>query len=488
MLKQMRKKGFAKKVLWFVAIIIVLSFGIFGSASYYTSRTTKDTAGKIFGRNIPLSEFYTTLKHVQVQAQIQYGEKFNQVRQFLNLEGETWDRFILSHEANKRKIKITNDEVIEAIKQYPFFQRDGKFDNKLYNDLLKFAFNLRAVEFEDNVRELLKFGKIYDQITKDINISEREVFEEFKKRNEKTQVSYLLLNAEQFKGQVNIDESKAKQYYEDNKNSFIMPPSISVDYLRFSFTNEMTKEEKDKIKDQAYVVLDELKKNPDFKAVAQKYNLEIKNSGFFNAEKPNLSLGWSFDFITSLFELAPQAITDLTYTESSLDIAQVKEKKDVYIASYDEVKEEIKNILVIEAADSIALQKSEEAQKALANEIGNSKAPDFAEAAKKINQEIGQTPLFNRGQYLPKIGISKEFQDAAFALNTDKKLSDVIKISGGYVILFLDKFEPADSELYKKEKDKLTQELLAEKKNLSFADFVTKLRLEANIQSNMAKE
>ena len=55
MLKLLRKKGIAKKVIWFIAIIIIISFGFLGTAYLITDSGSVNDAGKIFGKTISKS-------------------------------------------------------------------------------------------------------------------------------------------------------------------------------------------------------------------------------------------------------------------------------------------------------------------------------------------------------------------------------------------------------------------------------------------------
>ena len=58
MRKIFRNKEFVQKILWIVAVIIILSFGFFGSASYVTrSGASRKAAGKVFGKAVSFDEF-----------------------------------------------------------------------------------------------------------------------------------------------------------------------------------------------------------------------------------------------------------------------------------------------------------------------------------------------------------------------------------------------------------------------------------------------
>ena len=86
MLKILRKKGVAKKVSWFIAIIIIISFGFFGTAYLLNSQKAPRYAGKIFNRSVALSDFERAYRHAEMFMRIRFGEKYNDVRSYLNLD------------------------------------------------------------------------------------------------------------------------------------------------------------------------------------------------------------------------------------------------------------------------------------------------------------------------------------------------------------------------------------------------------------------
>src|SRR3989338_3530508 len=103
MLKLLRKKGFAKKVLWFIAIVIILSFGFFGTAYLLTDNKPVDYAGTIFGKKVSAEDFGKAYQAVYVQALIRFGGPFSELSRFLHLGADPWARLILLREAAKRK-------------------------------------------------------------------------------------------------------------------------------------------------------------------------------------------------------------------------------------------------------------------------------------------------------------------------------------------------------------------------------------------------
>ena len=190
MLKLMRKKGFAKKIILAIAIVIIFTFGFMGTAYLVTGSGGTNYAGKIFGKKIPVEDFNKIYQNARIQAVRQYGFNLNKVAHLLNLEAQTWDLLILLHEAKKRKIKISNDEIVNSIEKDNSFKKNDQFDVLLYNTILR-NLQIRPRDYEENVRDNLKIAELYKQVTSSVVLVDEDVFKEYQNRNEKIQTSYV---------------------------------------------------------------------------------------------------------------------------------------------------------------------------------------------------------------------------------------------------------------------------------------------------------
>ena len=490
-MKYLRKKGVMKKVLWFIAVIIILSFGLFSNAYRMSNRTvgSHTYAGKIFGKRISFEDFEHYYQQTLVQAMIQYGQNFNKIREFLNLSAETWDRLILLQEAEKRRIRIPDQAVVEAIEGYKIFQRDGQFDKLLYDDILRYVLKVRPRDFEEGMRNSLKYAELYKQETDKINVSEEEVHESYRQKNEKIQLSYVLVSADQFKGQISLDETQAQDYYKLHKDEFAVPPMVNVEYLRLDFPENAGDEDKKAVKTKIENIAKEFQTNgKDLTAAAKKFEAEIKSSGFFSMEQPNLQIGSSYEALQGIFQLNVGQTTTPLETPSGYQIVRMKEKKEGYVPDYAQAKDKAVDAWKLGEAKKLAKQKAEESLAAVKNAFKEVRRPDFAATAKNLGLDIQQTPVFSRNEYLPNIGISKEFQDVAFSLNEDNRLADnAVETLRGYAILYLDSKQPIDEQDYKKHQEEIANTLLTEKRNAAFSEFLTQLRLKANLQDNISE-
>lgn len=482
MLKILRKKGVAKKILWVIAVVIIISFGFFGTAYLIKSPSY---AGEIFGRKISQDEFDKIYDHTRIQAIVRYGKDFYQIQSFLDLKTDTWDRLILLHEVDKRKISATDEEVVKAIEEYAFFKRNGQFDNSLYKNIIHNILHVKEREFEESVRDSLKFSKLFDQETSQVTVPEQEIFDAYKKKNEKVQVSYCFIDPQSFKNQTSVQEEQLKEYFAEHNNEFFAPAMLNVEYILLPFDQAQGDEALDSIRKKAQSLHEEIASNSDLEKAAQKNNLKVETSGFFSLDQPNLSLGWSYDMLNQIFQLEPNQTKGPIETEKGFYILKLKEKKDAHLPEYMEVKDKVKEALQNEEAKKIAGQKALEYLKTIQEKYTESKIKNFPALVKSLNLEPAQTPVFSRGNYLPQIGLSKEFQEAAFGLNEENKISNVVETPKGYYILHLDSYTEVDAEQFAKEKEAFSEELSNSRKNEVFTDFLTRLRLKAKVVDNL---
>jgi len=489
MLKIIRKKGFVKKVLWILTFVIIISFGFWGTtARVNTPNGRLDYAGKIFGKRISFEQFEESRIHARHQALLRYGEQFFKISPFLNLEEEAWNRLILVSEAKRQKIKVGDQEVVESIEALPVFQRDGKFDSLLYNDILRYFFQCKPRTFEEGIRETILISKLFQKETASIQVSDDEVLDYYKKQKEKIQVSYVLLNVENYKKDASFEEKELKEFYEHNKKSFRVPPTINVEYLTLPFAENIPKEEKAKIEEKINQISEELKKNPDLKSTGTKYGVDIQESGFFSQEQPNLKIGWSYELLKKAFELTKGAISPPIETTEGYYILKLKERRSSYIPEFLEIQEKIKDAVLGEKAKQIAATKAAEILKTMKEILRQTPDKKFNELADTVGLSAAQTPLFGKGEYLSTIGVSRDFQDAAFSLNEQNKLSDVVETPKGFCILYFQGREQAKPEDFLKGKEQFTQNLLTEKRSEAINEYLSVLRIKANIQDNIAKK
>ncbi len=515
MLKIIRHKGFMKKVLWFLAVVIILSFGFFGQSFLFRDSKRITYAGKIFNEKISIQEYDFNRLQTIIQLTLQYGEALKNIANNIDIYAQTWDRIILLHEARKRNISATDEEVVAAIQKYPYFQNledQGQFNQRLYEQVLNHYFRIKPRDFEEGMRDTIKISKLFERETDGIHIPDQDVLDVYTRRNEKVQVSYILFSADQYLQDIAFDEIQAKNYYLSHKQDFQFPPMINVEFIRIDFPKEETpespaggdipaqaseaeqgdtedfndppiKEETREITwEKAQTIADAIiVDGQDFHDVARHHGLSAGESGFFSKEKPNLALRWSFPLIQKLFDIPPGQVLGPIETPEGYQVLRVKELREAYVPDYPQAQKEVKEAWIREQAREKARRKADEALVQIQQALNQPEPFSLKTAAENLNFPLFQTPVFQRGEYLPQVGLSPAFQEAAFAMKNGGQLSHIIETEKGFCLLALDSFIPVNMDEYEKEKGPYQRELAQQKKGLAFSEFLTQLRLKANL-------
>ena len=159
------------------------------------------------------------------------------------------------------------------------------------------------------------------------------------------------------------------------------------------------------------------------------------------------------------------------------------QKKDSYIADFDEVKEKIREILKSKKAKDEAKKKIEE----LKNKINEAlkKEPDLTlkEIGPRFAVKVKTTPQFKRFEPASETDITQKVQAYAFELKPGQ-ISDIIEDHTAYFLIEQDKWTAIDEEKFKAEKETHQKTLLEEKKQLAFNNFGQELIAKSNLKDN----
>lgn len=487
MLKTFRKEGVQKKILWALASVIIISFVFFGTISSNMSGNSS-YAGKAFGKKISLIDFQRHYNNTRDQAIMIHGENFFKMSSLLNLEGETWDRIILLEEAKRLNIKVKDAEIVEFLQTLKIFQRDGKFDNLLYNDLLGFIFRRSARDFEEGMRDQLTIMKLFEQVTSSLTINEKEIREAYRRDNEKVQISYVLFPPTDYSAGIDVTEEEAKAYFITHQQEFATEPAVNVKYISLEYPADAKDEDKQAIKDKTYAISSKLQDGEKLEAVAKEANLEIKESGFFSMNQPNLALGWSYDTLEKIFNLKDGESTEPIETPTGYQFLTINERREGSVPDFDTTISKVIEAVKTSRAMEIAKEKADQSVQKIKEAMAAAPDAAFESTAEALNLKVQQTPMFNRGQYLPTIGLSREFQDAAYDLTETDKLSLAIPTSKGYCILYRDGVTPVEEAEFQKAKDKYGSAVIDEKRNQMIVNFMSEARLRADVQNNLPKQ
>ncbi|MBU0604694.1 MAG: SurA N-terminal domain-containing protein [Candidatus Omnitrophica bacterium] len=356
MLKIFRQKNVTKFVLWGLLILILPAFVLWGTGADRGRSKEKGPTfvGLIEGKKVTFDDFADSIVSIRCQVIMNYFNQPEVMNAFLKSKAFigklAWDKLLVAREAEKANIKVSNDEVVNFIRNQPIFLRGGVFDDKVYYYVLRNNMGLEPREFEEMLRSNLRIQKYNDLLTKDISVADEEIVAAYEKDNNKIKISYLAFPADNFIDKVKVEDAEIKDYYEAHKNELTAPAkeesmdkaaettdafdNVKADIKTF-LTRKLSGELAVKSAGGEYDRIMRLmaKENLTFEASAAKLGLEIVESGFFSRNESIEGIGGAGQIADAAAKLKADEVSGVVETEKGTVIFKV-----VGSQKYDEEK------------------------------------------------------------------------------------------------------------------------------------------------------
>ncbi len=172
MLEQLRKH--MNWILWATLALIIVTFLFFG---VYPSSTTGRTVARVNDDIISYEEWNRSYQNLmETYRQIfkdQFNEGFAKILRNQALQELIQNR-LLSQEAERVGIRISDDELRDSIRAIPAFNPGGRFDSKTYEYYLN-RINMTPAVFEATQREFLRRQRLVRIVEDSVAVTEQDM-------------------------------------------------------------------------------------------------------------------------------------------------------------------------------------------------------------------------------------------------------------------------------------------------------------------------
>jgi peptidyl-prolyl cis-trans isomerase D len=421
---------------------------------------------------------------------------------------------LMKNAAKKMDIKVSKQEIIDAIAAIPAFQKNGAFNSQIYNQLLQ-ANRLTPEAFENSVKEELLLKKTRQQITDKVKVSDEEALRAFKKQHDKVNLLFTSISPSDVRSGIKLTDNDLNTYLQNHQDQFRVPERISISYVMvnpikvaagLTVSSEETQtyynknidlyQEKgnilpfDKVKDQ--VAADALKfkaatkayelaadalnrnlKSADLNGAARMLGLKVEKTPLFTALQPPAELVGESDLIQRAFALKAGELGGPVETKKGVYLFTVNEIKPPEIPPLAQIRAKVEKLAADDKARELAYKKA---------------GDELAQMAKGKTpaglRETGPFPFSATGE-IPVIGKSREIMDAAFDLSKTSPVAKAPFKSGEswYVIELKNRIE-ADTADFLKTKEQIKQSLLPAKQEEALTNWLKEQRSKAKIEIN----
>lgn len=480
-------------------LLVAVTFISWGGYSFFRDKKY-DYAAMVNETPISLRDYQQTLQGVIHRYREAMGPAFSEkmaeeLRIRENVIEELISRELVLQEGARLGLEVTDGELRMAIESIPSFQINGQFDARLYERFLRLN-RMSAEDFERMQRENLLYNKVINLIRLNGGkVSEDEILETYLFENEKINLLFVKVAPEAFRSQVSANEVEIKDYFQKNQEEFRLPTYLQVQYLAFRPADYESKvqistddlkryydqrkesfripkqvrareirlrvdplsspEKIEERRKKAEEILGLAKKTKDFASLAKQHSeSETASRGG--------DLGWLHkgsvgEFIEKpLFSLKTGEVSDLVKGPDGFYIFKVEEIKEEKLKTFEEVKDQILQVLKKEKAKAEASRKADDAFYSLF------RSREIEAFAQEKGTPIKTTPYFKEGDEIPEIGRDPSFYSSALSLKIGD-ISPVVNIPPNFYILKLvDKKESRIPPL-EEVKEQVLQKILAKK-------------------------
>ncbi|MGE0460759.1 MAG: peptidyl-prolyl cis-trans isomerase [Vicinamibacterales bacterium] len=502
MLDRMRRhKGWLK---WSLALV-VLTFVVFYIPDFL-STSTGAAPGQVLadveGAPITVGTFqrrYAAQMNAYRQA---YGGQMNeQLLRQLGIDRQILQQLVdeeaMVAEARRQGITVSDVEIRERILNMPAFQENGRFiGEQRYRQVLQFNTPpFTTTEFEDNLRRALMIEKLRTSVAGWIRVTDAEIADEYRRRNEKVKLDVVPVTADAFRSQVTVTDADLSAHFDKNKESYrigekrrINYALVDVDKVRASITVPdgdveafykqnlsqyttpaqvrashilLKTEGKDEsaVRAQAEEVLKKAKEpGADFEALARQYSEDESNKDR-GGDLDYFGRGRMVpEFEAAAFGMKSGEISDLVKTSFGFHIIKVVDSQPEVVRPLADVREEI--------VDQLRWQKAQQEAESIAKAVAAAaKTPaDLERLARERNLEYAETGLFLADQPIDQLGVQPELASAVFGLK-EGEVSAPQRVARGWVLATVtgrqDPYVPALDEV----KDRVREDVVRDKAN-----------------------
>ncbi len=513
------KRGLlTKALLLLLAFTFVIGFGYVGGISIGGRGPSGGAAVEVNGDKVSLAEFYNLRDSMLDRLRRSDQQISDELFEYVNFSviDSLVNKKLLAQKAEELGIRVSQEELSDAIRNDPGFQVDGAFVGfERYQDFISRGLNRTVKDFEDSYKEDLLVAKLVSVLDSSVTASDEELLSVYRTREEKIDLHYISFSARDYTEGQKPSEEEIARYYRENTDLFWEPEKRMARYVKLApgdftedaevsdeeieayyttypeeFASEGTPKPFDDVKGEIKKQLVEgkskllygrfleefLQKRSFSDLLSGKSSLEVKETAEFtlggvDGDVPGAIRREAFSVKKN--RLASVVLRDFTWFFEVTGVQSSKRSGIEFVRG--EIIEALKKEKAVERA-------RESAGENLAKITASGKG--FSGAAKSIGLSVERTGFFSRSDD-PLDVESGDFISDVFGLRSNRPTPNRVYKSGeSFYIVSLAKTKPADSGYFGVEKDSLRRQEISARKVLVIERLLENLRENSKISHN----
>jgi len=463
--------------------LVILTFALAGIGTYTNSVDT--SVADVNGEKISQDAFNKAYQAQRNRMAQQFGEMFDTLsadeNYMANFRNGVLDNLInetlVDQSTANMSIRVSNERIKNTIRTMTEFQVDGVFDNNRYLAMIRQAGFYQSSDFRDYLRvEMTRRQLTQALLASEFNLPYQEKLVSAL-QDQKRNIRYATINAEQFKADIELTDDEINQYYVANQARFENQEKVKLNYIALDVndiakTIELTEadiktyyeeniasfredeqrrvahilvefgDDEDAAQVQADALLVRVNAGEDFATLAKENSADTfsgENGGDLDWIERG-AMGEEFD--ESAFALTEvNSVSNLVRTEFGFHIIKLTDLKAEKVQSFADVKDELQEKVSNEKAQDKFFELQQEMAR-LSFEFPDS----LDDAAGAINAKVITTDWLSKFGNLAPFNDPKAIKAAFSDLVLHENLnSDIIEVSDSLsIVMRLEEYQPAE--------------------------------------------
>lgn len=446
------------KIIFGLIIVVFIFFGVGGT------REREKTVAKVGSHKVTMTEYMEAYnRRVNMYRNI-FKEQFNddlvrtlKLREVV-MNNDIVDRYLLIQKSKEIGMTATDQELRERLENVDEFKKDGKFNEKVYLEVLKMN-GLDQAKYKQSEKMAILSGKMTDLI-KDNGavLTDAQVWSTYVKEKGKIDLAYMVFDPSDYVNKAVVTDKEVDDLYEKEKNSHVSENRYRLKYITII--------DKGPVKDDvAYM---ELLKAKDIERYGNEKGLAVTDMGMMTEKEvfqklKNMKVNEWLKGLKKEDNISlPVRMDGRSYIFELVDFEAGKPVDKATVAK------EIRERLSREKSGAMALA---EAQKVVAGKSFTS------------NKDTGF--LARNAAYIPAIGMIPKEDHTLMALSKGRESYEKpVEIGGKYYLFSLKDEKAPDKEEWEKDRDHFKRNLMGRNREAFFKSFMMDLRKSSKVKIN----
>src|SRR5207253_2523024 len=237
------------KYIWIIIVVLFVGGFLLAQTSRLLGRapvTSTTAVASVNGEDILATTWYQTTQNLEQEATQRSNQSIS-LDERQRLMDQAFDQLVtdalLHQEYRRRRITVTDDEILQAARyspppqlmQAPDLQTDGQFDPAKYQGFLNSPMARQQgllFQLEQYYRTEIPKEKLFDQVAADVYVSEEQLWRRFQDQHDSAQISFVAFGPDRISDSaVRVSDDEVRAYYDTHKKLFERPGTAKISII-----------------------------------------------------------------------------------------------------------------------------------------------------------------------------------------------------------------------------------------------------------------